>query len=55
MEIVNGLSAGQRIVVEGAGFLSDGDTVMIRESSPTQRSPGPPQSSGKVTPGDATP
>jgi hypothetical protein len=35
IEIVQNLANGQRVVVEGAGFLNDGDIVRVVPSEPT--------------------
>jgi multidrug efflux pump subunit AcrA (membrane-fusion protein) len=34
LEVSEGLAAGEVIAVRGAGFLKDGDTVAIAESTP---------------------
>jgi RND family efflux transporter MFP subunit len=37
VEIVSGLAEGARVVVQGAGFLNDGDVVRLAPGAPTQR------------------
>jgi len=32
LEILDGVKAGERVVVKGAGFLKDGDTVRINDA-----------------------
>ncbi|NBU29857.1 MAG: efflux RND transporter periplasmic adaptor subunit, partial [Caulobacteraceae bacterium] len=36
VEIAEGLNVGERVVVNGAGFLSDGDTVRVVVAQPGQ-------------------
>jgi multidrug efflux pump subunit AcrA (membrane-fusion protein) len=34
VEVLDGLAAGERVVVAGAGFLSDGDRVRLAPTPP---------------------
>jgi len=35
VEVLDGVKAGERIVVKGAGFLKDGDTVRVNDAKPS--------------------
>jgi RND family efflux transporter MFP subunit len=41
LEIVQGLNQADRVAVQGAGFLNDGDTVRIAASTPAVAAPAP--------------
>jgi RND family efflux transporter MFP subunit len=40
-EVLEGLAAGDRVVVQGAGFLGDGDTVRVVTAAPAKAGPAP--------------
>jgi multidrug efflux pump subunit AcrA (membrane-fusion protein) len=39
VELLEGVAAGDRVVVDGAGFLGDGDRVRVVASPPTGAAP----------------
>ena len=41
VEIVQGLQAGARVVVDGAGFLADGDNVRVVDAASAQKAAAP--------------
>jgi RND family efflux transporter MFP subunit len=41
IEILQGLQPGARVVVDGAGFLADGDSVRVVDAAPAQKAPAP--------------
>lgn len=42
LELLGSVAAGERVVVQGAGFLKDGDTVRVIRASPSTADPASP-------------